>query len=85
MVKLVVEKAVVYCEDCKHLKNASLKSSYTTSPSMYYCDSPANKESKDGWLRKQSLTFGPKLYPWQKNAENNCKDFELLYKGNDVA
>lgn len=73
---------LIHCEDCKHLKNSALVSSYSNNINSYYCDSPTNEVPKDGWLRKVPLTNGPQRYPWDKNANNDCKDFEPLYKEN---
>jgi hypothetical protein len=57
----------VYCDDCAHLTDDDHDS---------YCESPKNYDMSSNWRRKFRDYI---LKPEVKNANNDCKDFKLVW------
>lgn len=53
----------VYCKDCKHLLEL-IKD---------YCEHPKNKGKESMYYDEVEVNF---LHPREKNANNNCADFQ---------
>lgn len=64
----------VYCEDCRSLLCVSAEPK--PQDGHHICNHENNLSQSDSWLRRKPVSGNTrKLFPWEKNAYNDCPDF----------